>query len=65
MILHNKSGKVEFCKEGQFYPRSIYNCKIKNLFMLSVRTSSYGWTREDWRARKIVRVARGDSRVQL
>ena len=27
--------------------------KIKNLFMLSVRISSYGCTREVWRARKM------------
>ena len=33
---------------------------IKNLFMLSVRISSYGCTREIWRARKIhTGVARG------
>ena len=29
--------------------------KIKNLFMLSVRISSYGCTREVWRARKMRR----------
>ena len=39
--------------------RSHSNHKVKNLFMLSVRISSYGCTREVWRARKCVRVARG------
>ena len=29
------------------------NLEIKNLFMLSVRISSYGCTREVWRARKM------------
>ena len=32
--------------------------EIKNLFMFSVRISSYGCTREVWRAPKYVRVAR-------
>ena len=39
--------------------RSRSNHKVKNLFMLSERISSYGCTREVWRARKCVRVARG------
>ena len=39
--------------------RSHSNHKVKNLFMLSVRISSYGCTGEVWRARKCVRVARG------
>ena len=29
--------------------------KVKNLFMLSVRISSYGCTRKVWRARKILK----------
>ena len=29
---------------------------IKNLFMLSVRISSYGCTREVWRARKMSKI---------
>ena len=33
--------------------RSHSNHKVKNLFMLSVRISSYGRTREVWRARKM------------
>ena len=28
-------------------------CLVQNLFMLSVRISSYGCTREVWRARKM------------
>ena len=32
---------------------SLQHLQIKNLFMLSVRISSYGCTREVWRARKM------------
>ena len=33
--------------------RSHSNHNVKNLFMLSVRITSYGCTREVWRARKM------------
>ena len=36
-----------------FSTRWFKYCRIKNLFMLSVRISSYGYTREVWRARKM------------
>ena len=39
--------------KGFSFLSSIHFCKIKNLFMLSLRISSYGCTREVWRARKM------------
>ena len=39
--------------------------KIKNWFMLSVRTSSYGCTREVWRAREKRKSCSRRSREQL
>ena len=38
---------------------------IKIFFMLSVRTSSYGWTRKVWRARKMRKSSSRRSREQL
>ena len=38
---------------GLFILPGSWQAKIKNLFMLSVRISSYGCTREVWRARKM------------
>ena len=40
MILHNKSGKVEFCKEGQLYPR--FHLQVGN-----------GLSRVRWRRRHV------------
>ena len=45
--------------------RSHSNHKVKNLFMLSVRISSYGCTREVWRARKMRKSSSRRSREQL
>ena len=39
--------------------------KVKNLFMLSLRISSYGCTREVWRARKMRESSSRRSREQL
>ena len=39
--------------------------KVKNLFMLSLRISSYGCTREVWRARKMRKSSSRRSREQL
>ena len=39
--------------------------KVKNLFMLSLRISSYGCTREVWRARKMRGSSSRRSREQL
>ena len=57
----NRSGKYEELVSGNLAPLSfvteIYTKKkIKNLFMLSVRISSYGCTREVWRARKMRKI---------
>ena len=45
--------------------RSHSNHKVKNLFMLSVRITSYGCTREVWRARKMRKSSSRRSREQL
>ena len=44
--------------------RSHSNHKVKNMFMLSVRISSYGCTREVWRARKMRKSSSRRSREQ-
>ena len=39
--------------------------KVKNLFMLSVRISSYGCTRKVWRARKILKTHKKSKQTSL
>ena len=43
----------------------LFQLLVKNLFMLSVRISSYGCTREVWRARKMHKSSSRRSREQL
>ena len=45
--------------------RDVERAKFKNLFMLSVRISSSGCTREVWRARKLRKSSSRHSREQL
>ena len=45
------SGDSNFALNFVIY--TVTTIQIKNLFMLSVRISSYGCTREVWRARKM------------
>ena len=45
--------------------RSHSNHKVKNLFMLSVLITSYGCTREVWRARKMRKSSSRRSQEQL
>ena len=52
-------------RESRDYLRGLVEVKIKNLFMLSVRISSFGCTREAWRARKMRESSSRRSREQL
>ena len=52
-----------FARRPEVRPHSNY--KVKNLFMLSVRISSYGCTREVWRVRKMRKSSSRRSREQL
>ena len=56
-------GKTD-AQDAYFYTK-LYQLLIKNLFMLSVRISSYGCTQEVWRAQKMRKSSSRRSRVQL
>ena len=52
-------GMAQTCTFSELESLLYRHSRIKNLFMLSVRTLSYKCTREVWRAQKYVRVAQG------